>query len=374
MKPPTSHAHAHIHTSIHKHTGLIMLDRPDALNALTYDMCRAIKTTLSDWAEDDQVKQVVMYSDAPRGFCAGGDVRQIREMVLAENTPEETIKAADYFALEYSLNQMIAEYRKPVVVIAHGITMGGGAGLLMNASDRIITDDIVFGMPETRIGHFPDVGASRFLREGTRFGHFLALTGISIDYNDMLAEGLAYSYIKASDKAKVVEAICDYVPGEEEDSVFTSDIHTAYTPFLHEDYKGKLVTNANTTWLYHTLVLPRLSDVRDIAARARNPLGKPLYEALTKNAPLSLHLTHHLFDDRLMMVTDCEADALRLDYILAKQMVALPDFAEGVRAVLVDKDNTPHWQHPNIDEVEYGVVEDMFPSLKYLKEKSDAYH
>lgn len=361
-------------TRVTKHTGVIMLDRSPAYNALSYDMCVGITNALDAWAEDDAVRQILFYSSASRAFCAGGDIIQIRRFVLGDHLNfEPNYKADEYFAIEYNMNKLIAEYPKPVVVLADGITMGGGAGLLMHASHRMITDKISFGMPEVQIGLFPDVAASYFLRVAGAVGKFLALTGTAITHHDMVASGLVRGYIKAEDAEQVREAICDHVPDDNQANPH-GGLDKLLAGFMHQEVTPNIARPEYMAWLDKVLATPRLEDVRDAMADDTHPLAETIHYALTHHAPMSLKLTHALFSADLDGETATLASALRLDHHLAKQMVSLPDFAEGVRATLVDKDKTPHWQHASIDDVDYADVEAMFPRLTYLKEKSHAYH
>ena len=329
-------------------TGLITLNRASALNALTHPMCAGMAAALAEWVADDAIQQVVLDAVAGRAFCAGGDIRRILEM--AENNQDG---GAGYFAPEYELNRRIADYPKPIVVIADGITMGGGAGLLMNARHSLVSDRIVFSMPETMIGHFPDVAASHFLRKARgKFGHFLGVCGVRINHHDMVASGLVSGYVKHGDVGAMKAAIIQREAATDLDKLLAGFMQHKVTP--------DLATAANLAWLDKMFALPRLEDIRTEVAEASHPLAKVVLQALTDHAPLSLKISHRLFASDLDGQVATVASALALDYILATQMARLPDFAEGVRATLIDKDKNPNWQHSSLEEVDDGLVAAMF--------------
>ena len=326
----------------------ITLDRPKALHALTTGMCHSISASLEQWWHDANIAHVMLTATPGRAFCAGGDIREALMMMQAQKAGDTS--QPDYFAGEYQLDMLIASYPKPIITIADGLTMGGGAGLLFNASHALITENIDFTMPETGIGLFPDVAASLFLRRATgRVGLYIGLTGTRIGYADMLASGLMPGFIASADLPKLSAALTRAAADG-------GDIHQIITPYLCHDADGaKLMPHLN--WINDMLAHERLEDIRDAAAVSDHPLAANLYQALTTRCPLSLKLTQRLLTG---VPPDSYISALLLDYALAMRMMAYSDFGEGVRAALIDKDQNPIWSHLRLEEVDETMIDDLF--------------
>jgi enoyl-CoA hydratase len=326
-------------------TGRISLNRPKALHALTTAMCHQIRQTLETWWHDDAIKQIIICATEGRAFCAGGDIREALHMITY---PEPDMP--DYFEAEYSMDMVIAGYPKPVISLANGLTMGGGAGLLFNASHPVITDQIDFTMPETGIGLFPDVAASLFLRRATgSIGLYIGLTGTRIGYGDMIGAGLMDSYIHHDDLADVMAAICAMTDADHLDDILAS--------FTRYDAEPALLM-PHLDWINDMLSHDRLEDIRDQAAMSDHVLAAPLHQSLTRRCPLSLKTTHRLLAGK--NPPDGYISALLLDYCLAMRILAYPDFAEGVRAAVIDKDQWPVWSHQCLEDVSDTMIDDLF--------------
>ena len=328
-------------------TACITLDRPKALHALTTSMCHGIYDALSQWWHDDDIHLVLLTASPGRAFCAGGDIREALMMMQALEAGDKS--QPDYFAGEYGMDMLISAYPKPIITIADGLTMGGGAGLLFNASHALVTENIDFTMPETGIGLFPDVAASLFLRRATGlFGLYIGLTGTRIGHADMLASGLLPGFIASTDMGAVMAAL-----KAEADS---GDINAVIERFLCHDAEGAVIM-PHIDWINDTLSHHRLEDIRNAAAASDHPLAPKLYEALTTRCPLSLKLTQRLLTGS---PSDSYISALLLDYALAMRMMAYPDFSEGVRAAVIDKDQNPTWSHQKLEEVDDTMLDDLF--------------
>jgi enoyl-CoA hydratase len=329
-------------------TACITLDRPKALHALTTTMCHEIHDALSQWWHDDHIRLVLLTATPGRAFCAGGDIREALMMMQAKEAGDKS--QPDYFAGEYGMDMLISAYPKPIIAIADGLTMGGGAGLLFNASYALVTENIDFTMPETGIGLFPDVAASLFLRRATGlFGLYIGLTGTRIGHADMLASGLLPGFIASADMGAVMATL-----KAEADS--SGDINAVIRRFLRHDAAGAVIM-PHIDWINDMLSLHRLEDVRDAAAVSDHPLAPKLYEALTIRCPISLKLTQRLLTGT---PSDSYISALLLDYALAMRMMAYPDFSEGVRAAVIDKDQNPTWSHQKLEEVDDTMLDDLF--------------
>jgi enoyl-CoA hydratase len=314
--------------------GRIALNRPQAINALNRGMIEGISAALERWRDDPAVGAVLFTGNGPKGFCSGGDVRAARALVL-DGRPEE---ADAYFATEYRMNGLIAAYPKPLVALTHGIVMGGGIGVAGHCGVRVTTPGARFAMPESAIGFFADVGVSAILAKSTLNRALLFLmSGVSVGASDALALGLADAVVAA----ERVDAFAADLAG----AAASSDPRTAIVRLMEAesvvagdapfcamaDQLLPAEPDSPAEFLERVAALPALADVA------------ALFEA---RCPGSLVATFfaQLEARRLMDV----AKTLEMDLRLAAVMARRPDFAEGVRAVLIDKDQTPHWSPPTL--------------------------
>ena len=338
-------------------SGRITLARPKALHALTTAMCQNMTEALEAWWHDDNIARIVLTAEKSRAFCAGGDIREA--LALAQNANQ----GGDYFACEYGMHMLIAAHPKPLITIADGLVMGGGAGLLFHARHPLITENIDFTMPEAGIGLFPDVGASLFLRRARgHLGLYVALTGTRIGVGDVVASGLLPDYIASKDVPSLV--------AELENLDADGDCEAVIAPYRRRDFGGDAGAGAlmpHIDWIDEILSLPSLEAVRDKALESTHELAPALAEALTRRCPLSLKVAHRLLTGA---VPDGYISALMLDYALAWRMMDYGDFAEGVRAAVVDKDQNPIWTHKSLEEVGDADIDSLFaetnrPSFAY---------
>ena len=342
-------------TSIEGRTARVIINRPKALNALNMEMCAQINEKLIAWSDDDQVDRVLITATESRAFCAGGDVRSI--IPLIQKDP----RAADaYFKVEYTLDTLINAFPKPVIVIADGLTMGGGCGVLLNASHPVITEKMDFAMPETAIGLFPDVGASLFLRQPPHhIGVMMGMTGWRIGAGDMLAMGLAKHAVASEDVAELTQKIIALENNAGIDALLEADQLTEQpTPLMDAG-----------SWIESHFSKSSPQAIRDSLDGDDHPMAEQIRHALDTRSPSSIVITHRLLTDESLKPKDI-LDALRLDFMMACRISRYPDFSEGVRAVLIDKDNAPKWQHDRLDAVEEVLIKDVFtmenrPELGY---------
>lgn len=322
--------------------GLLTLDRPEALNALDLGMIRDLTAALEMWRDDTEVQVVLLEGAGERGLCAGGDVRSLYDGVVA-GTPAH---AEGFFREEYALNAMIAEYPKPVVVIADGITMGGGIGLAGHASVRIVTERSKLAMPETRIGFTPDVGGSWLLaRAPGRVGEYLGLTGASMSASDALYAGFADAYVPSDRLFSLAEALENRAdPGSPAELVLLFDetpepgALQAARPWIDDAFSAETVAE----------IIQRLraSGVDAAAATA---------DLLEQLSPTGLAVT--LEAVRSARTLPSLRAALQQEYGLVLWFATTqPDLVEGIRAQLVDKDRTPHWTPATIAELDPFVA------------------
>jgi enoyl-CoA hydratase len=327
---------------IEKGVGWITLDRPKALNALTLSMIREIDPRLRAWADDPDIREVVITGAGERAFCAGGDVRS-----LHENQADDETYAEKFFGEEYTLNQLIKRYSKPYIAILDGITMGGGVGLSVHGSHRVATDRTVFAMPEMAIGFFPDVGGGYVLsRLADRIGYYLALSGGRTKSADSVYTGDATHYVGGKTLADFCAAIGD-APIDELLGRYASDPGPA--PLA--DIKDEIARCFSANTVEDMLVA--LDD--EGAAWAEKAAA-----AMRRVSPTSLKVAKEQLDRAADL--DFE-DAMIMEYRMSQHFMTQHDFREGVRAVLVDKDNAPDWQPKRLEDVTARMVEAYFAPL-----------
>lgn len=326
---------SHIRTEVHGGVGEIILDRPRALNALDLSMIDDMTSVLEKWGDDDSIETVLVTSASDRAFCAGGDIRAIRDHVLAGETDQVT----HYFAAEYRLNLLIAEYPKPYIAIVDGAAMGGGLGISVHGEIRIVSEKALIAMPETAIGFFPDVGATYFLpRLPKGVGMWLGLTGARIGGADAVAIGLATHFVPSDQIGGVAEAVRTGAPLRE----------------VLADHRSPITSDLP---LRQIAVYFDGSSVVGIAGGLRGAVGDPwaeeMIDLLASASPMSLAVTARLIEAG---ESSSLAECLDRELGAAGRMTAHPDFAEGVRAVLVDKDRDPQFANGSVDEVDEAAA------------------
>ncbi|OYW44011.1 MAG: enoyl-CoA hydratase [Sphingomonadales bacterium 32-68-7] len=328
--------------------GRISLDRPKALHALTQSMCEAISAALLAWRGDPAIEAVLLDHAAGRGFCAGGDVAAVRRSALEDGGAA----GRAFFHAEYRMNHLLFAYPKPVAAFMDGVTMGGGVGLALPCRWRVATENTLFAMPEGAIGLFPDVGAGWYLprlakQTGGRIGQFLALTGARLDGAECLWAGLATHYLP-SDTLAEAKARIAAEPAHAE--AILSELSAEPPP-------ARLAGNADR--IARLFASDRLEEV--IAALAADPSDWAAKElkAVTAKCPASAKVALRQFASPQ---PDFAAEMAR-EYRLAARLIMRPDFAEGVRAVLIDKDNAPRWNPASPEDVTEAMVEAIFAPL-----------
>ena len=322
--------------------GRIRLNRPLALHALTTEMCLGIIDGLAAFETDQAVKCVVFDHVEGRGFCAGGDIR-----MLAESGKGDGSAARAFFHAEYRMNHRLFHYPKPTIAVMDGITMGGGVGIALPCTYRIATENTRFAMPETGIGLFPDVGGGWYLsRLPGQVGKFMALTGARLDGAECLALGLATHYIASADLPAAVKALHD-----------AADLFSALKARGTGAPLARIVENrAYIDRLFAgetvaEIVAALTADGCEWAAKER--------AALRSKSPLSMAVALRQLRDGADMPDF--ASEMRQEYAIAARMVHTPDFIEGVRALIVDKDNAPQWNE-QIDPAEVDAIFARLPT------------
>lgn len=314
--------------------GRITLNRPSALNALSPDMLLAIRDALLDWQHDPAVHAVVVDSAGGRAFCAGGDIRVIYTMALEGNWDG----VRSFFADEYALNLLIARYPKPYVALVDGLCMGGGLGVSVHGSARVVTEAAVFAMPEIGIGFFPDVGMSYALpRLRGDTGMYMALTGARVPGADAVLAGLATHYTTREQMAGLADEIAEHGV-----AALAAAATQAPAGMLPDDPEDLRCFGAGSV----REILPQLD-------RRGTAWAGAAASAMRAASPSAVLWSFELV--RRGATRELEA-CLQAELALAGVCTHHPDFAEGVRAMVVDKDRTPRWSPPRIEDVSAEAV------------------
>ena len=337
-----------IRFSVHGAAGLILLDRPRALNAISADMAVAIRYAVSQWSRNDVITHIVIASSEPRAFCAGGDIRALYAFV----TEGDEDQLVPHFREEYLADADIFECGKPVIALADGIVMGGGAGLMQSCTHSVVTDKTRFAMPESAIGLFPDAGASLFLGRCPRpIALLMGVTGRIISGADCLMLGLANVMVSSDRVSDLRAALLGCQP---------DDIDNVLEQFRTDP--GPAPLQAHRTEIDHIFAGSDLCAMRDRAGDLARLKGSgfaaEVHAAMQSKCPMSMHVFLRLVEtgDEIVDLIS----AYELDFHLAIRMTSRDDFREGIRAVLIDKTNDAAWQPAGLEDVTASMVDDIF--------------
>jgi len=336
----------------------VTLNRPQALNAFTLDMYRRFDPMLRAWADDPGIRAVLIRGAGERAFCAGGDVRAIYEAGRGISGNRDLTSA--FFREEYELIRRIHRYPKPYVAIVDGITMGGGAGVSVNGAFRVATERTMLAMPETGIGLFPDVGATRFLNLCPgHIGRYLGLTGARVGAADALYCGFATHFVPGERISALIAGLVQ--TDRQEHPVPQILAGFAADPGLAPIASRQAAIDRCFAGATIEAILDALQ--REAAGGGGGPDAEwaaATRAGLLTKSPTSLKITlHQLILGRGFNIED----ALILEYRLTQHVMAGHDFYEGVRAVLVDKDQQPRWDPPTLAGVDDATVESYFAPL-----------
>ncbi|GBD43402.1 putative enoyl-CoA hydratase echA8 [bacterium HR40] len=330
--------------------GLVTLDRPKALHALTHDMVRRLSRAAALWKDDPTIGAVLVRATPGRAFCAGGDIRAIVDVLQRDGVEA----ACRFFFDEYRMNWRIAHFPKPWIALLDGITMGGGVGISVHGSHRLVTENTIFAMPETGIGFFPDVGGTFFLpRLPWRAGMHLGLTGERLDAGDCLALGIAQAFVPAARLSDLVDALARLPAAD-----LARQVDRAIATFAREPGPSRLA--GERTRLESVYAADDFASLIANLEREPSGFGARVLATLADKSPLSLRVTFlQLRRGAALAFADC----MRLEYRLVHRFLACGEFAEGVRALVIDKDRRPRWRHASWWEVDEGEVEGFFAPL-----------
>lgn len=328
--------------------GLITLNRPKALNALTLNMVAAMRAKLEEWAADSSVAMVVVRGAGERAFCAGGDIRAVRESGLAG-----TSYALDFWRAEYALNTFIKRYPKPYIALIHGICMGGGLGISVHGRYRVTSSSAVYAMPETGIGFFPDVGGSYFLsRMPGQTGLYMGLTGARVKAADSLYLKIATHWVPSEYWDALLEG---FAAGDDPADVLSEMARDLLPSAPISDRRVDIDRIFASSSVEDILaMLDQDDDVDDWASETA--------ALMRSRSPTSLRLAYsHIRSGKNLSFEDC----MRMEFRMASRILQGKDFYEGVRAVIVDKDNAPKWDPPALAGVSDADIQGYFAPVAH---------
>lgn len=331
--------------------GVITLNRPEVLNALNHAMVLALHQQLRVWAKASHIKAVVIRATPGRAFCAGGDIRHSYDCMMTHDPILQR-----FFYDEYQLNRAIFHFPKPYIALLDGITMGGGVGISIHGSHRVATDRLMFAMPETGIGFYPDVGGTYFLpRLSGAMGMYLGLTGARVGADDCVSLGIAQIKVTSDCLDSVLKALAT--------TAFTGDAKQAVTALLAQ---FSLRTESHSALLMerhcidHCFADSSMENIMAKLAATDTIFATKCIEILSQKSPTSLKVTlQALLEGKQQDFDAC----MQQEYRLTSHFITGHDFPEGIRAVIIDKDQRPQWQPATLAEVRSEQVSRYFAAV-----------
>jgi len=321
--------------------GLITLNRPKALNAVTPNMVRLLRSQLETWARDPSVTRLVITAAGERAFSAGGDIRALYELGCAGRYDEMLM----FWREEYALNALIKRYPKPYVALIDGIVMGGGVGVSIHGSHRVAGDRFQFAMPEVGIGFFPDVGATWFLpRLAGELGSYIALTGERLSAADGMVGKVATHRVASAKFAELRDALCSAVPVDALLNAFAQAVAEAPIS-AHAGAIARLFSGRE------------VEEILSVLDRDEDPFAAICAATIRQKSPTSLKLALAQVRAGNGMTFD---ECMRTEFRIVSRIIHAHDFYEGVRAVIVEKDNTPNWRPARLAEVTSADIAHYF--------------
>jgi enoyl-CoA hydratase/carnithine racemase len=342
--------------------GIATLDNTASLNALTYDMLAELNDQLIEWQDDKELVCVILNGAGEKAFCAGGDVRTMYHVMHEKSKEEAAEFCSNYFSLEYECDYLIHTYPKPIIGWGEGIVMGGGMGLFMGTSHRVVTPKSRLAMPEINIGLYPDVGGTWFLSQiDPEVGLFLGLTGAIVNSSDAVTIGLAEWLLLEEQYPALLEEL-KQVDWRSADA---KSLVSALLQLMEEQVIDSKPTTQICPYLDQIKEACKGYDLNQIAQRIQAMEGRTQWLEVAKKSfvagsPITAHICFRQVKEyhRLSL-----ADCFRLELTLSVRSALLGEFEEGVRSRLVDKDGNPKWMFKSVSEVDESVIETLFTSL-----------
>ena len=334
-------------TAVDGDMGCITLNRPEAFNALNQAMLERMDRQLRLWASEPTIIAIIIKSASKRAFSAGGDIR-----ALYQNGPDKARDSAKFFEVEYRLNYLLGVYPKPVIALIDGIVMGGGAGISMHGSHRVGTENVLFAMPETAIGLYPDIGASHFLQQCPgSLGFYLALTGARLHIADSCYAGLIQHFVPSNQLPELIHALCHTpLPGDAWQAISQVIEDFSLIPDEAPLKEHQFVIDG-------IFVADSVEQIMRFLANNDSPWASAVLSHLQQKSPLSLLVTLEAFK---RMQGKSLRECLQQDFLLVQSFMIGHDLYEGIRAVLIDKDMQPTWQPDNLSDIADNEINAYF--------------
>ena len=347
----TTFEHGDLVVTREKFAGILRLNRPNAINALTLEMTRGIAEALTDFETNDAATLVLLEGAGERGLCAGGDIRGLYDSAKAHGD-----LGAVFWREEYILNARIASYDKPYVAYMDGIVMGGGVGLAAHGRHRVVNEKTKMAMPEVGIGFFPDVGGSWLLsRAPGEIGTYFALTGATMNGADAIAAGFADMFITSSDWPAARTALCDL-------DVCTEDRDVMSVLKSFATAAGDAPVSAQRDDIDRLFAFETMDEIVKALESDTSDFARTTLAMLKTKSPTSMVVTLKLLRDARN--SSSLEECLQREYIAALQVFVSDDFLEGVRAAVIDKDRKPKWSPARLDEVTPEIVARYFDKTR----------
>ena len=338
--------------------GTITLNRPSTLNALTMRMINHMRLRFTEWLKDNTIKAIVIKGAGERAFCAGGDVRAVRQSLIEHEGVGVSDLAKNFFYEEYILNHQIHNCSKPYIALIDRVCMGGGVGLSVHGSFRVATERTLLGMPETTIGLFPDVGGAWFLsRLPGAMGIYIALTGKPIGAADCLALGIATHLVNSSDLSKIELELQGANPD--------GDLHKTIDDLLksYSIIPDKSIISDYKSEIDKYFSEKSVEDIVENLKIADTTFARESLKMLSDKSPTSLKVTL----EQIKRGGEAKdfGETMIMEYRMSQHFAMGHDFREGVRALLVDKDHNPAWKPGSLEEVSSALVESYFEPIEW---------
>lgn len=341
--------------------GNITLNRPQALHALNTHMCANMIQALLAWRDDPEITVILLdHAQGTRGFCAGGDIRMI-----AESGAGDSKEARAFFHTEYRLNHLLFHYPKPIVALIDGVTMGGGVGISMPARFRIATENTTYAMPETGIGLFPDVGGGWYLpRKPGQIGMWLALTGARLKAADCLIAGVATHYMPT----EILSAARAQIAGAAQTHDAARALESGLEALSESAGRPKELTPENIERINRIFALDSVEAIFAALEADGSDWANAQLATLRTKSPQAMKVSFRQMREGAKAASF--ADEMRSEYRLASRVASRHDFQEGVRALIVDKDNKPVWSPATLEGVTDALLDELFAPLPASEEWS----
>ncbi|MDX1692552.1 MAG: enoyl-CoA hydratase/isomerase family protein [Ketobacteraceae bacterium] len=348
-----------IPTNSNHQIAIATLNAEKSLNSLSVEMVERLTPQLKAWQQDSNIVCVLLKGAGDKAFCAGGDIRRLYDTMIECGPDKPNHYAEAFFEKEYRLDYLIHKYRKPLIVWGHGIVMGGGIGLMSGASHRVVTEKSRLAMPEINIGLYPDVGGTWFLNHAPgRTGLFLGLTGANINAADALFVGLADRYLPHDTQDAVIQALTQAQWNDK-----SHDAAGIVSKVLRQ-FEDLSQLPASEVRKHYDLIQQvtdgdNMTEIADriFAIDSDDKWLQKAVKGLQQGCPTTAHLVYQQLKRGSKLSLE---EVFRMELIMSLQCSRHPDFPEGVRALLVDKDGQPKWQHSSVAEVPHSWVEEHF--------------